>query len=91
MNVIQKLTVVSNPTRIFEVGTEINGREVIEIKQVGYEFETGIHSEFHVLDEDGGMIASIENCPVIVEWQTIAVHDQTENDPRERVIPGANN
>ncbi|WP_339294379.1 hypothetical protein MKY82_22260 [Paenibacillus sp. FSL W7-1279] len=91
MNVIQKLTVVSNPTRIFEVGTEINGREVIEIKQVGYEFETGIYSELHVLDEDGGLIASIENCPVIVEWQTIAVHDHTENDPQQRVISGAKN
>jgi len=91
LNVIQKLTVVSNPTRVFEVGTELNGREVIEIKQVGYEHENGISSEFHVLDEDGELIVSIENCPVIVEWQTIAVHDQTENDPRERVISGAKN
>jgi len=87
VNVIQKLTVVSNPTRIFEVGTEINGREVIEIKQVGDEHL----SEYWVMDEDEQLIVSIENCPVIVEWQTIAVHDQTENDPRERVISGANN
>ncbi|WP_431785710.1 hypothetical protein [Paenibacillus lactis] len=85
MQIIQKLTVVSNPTRIFEVGTEVNGREVIEIKQVG---DDNI-SEFWVIDENDHLIASIENCPVIVDWRTIAVHDQTENDPRERAVSGA--
>ncbi|WP_342576552.1 hypothetical protein [Paenibacillus sp. FSL M8-0142] len=68
MQVIQKLTVVSNPTRIFEVGTEMNGREIIEIKQVGDENI----SEFWVLDENEKLIVSIENCPVIVEWQEVA-------------------
>lgn len=85
MQIIQRLMVVSNPTRIFEVGTEVNGREVIEIKQVG---DDNI-SEFWVIDEDEQLIVSIENCPVIVEWQTIAEHDQTENDPQQRVISGA--
>lgn len=85
--IIQKLTVVSNPTRIFEVGTELNGREVIEIKQVG---DDNI-SEYWVIDENEQLIVSVENCPVVVEWQTIAEHDQTENDPRERVISGAKN
>lgn len=65
MQVIQKLTVVSNPTRMFEVGTEVNDREVIEIKQVGDENI----SEFWVVDEDEKIIVSVENCPVIVEWQ----------------------
>lgn len=74
MQVIQKLTVVSNPSRIFEVGTEIDGREVIEIKQVG----TENFSEFWVLDENGELISSIENCPVIVDWVTIAVDDRQE-------------
>lgn len=87
MQVIQKLTVVSNPTRIFEVGTEVYSREVIEIKQVG---DDNI-SEFWVIDENEQIIVSVENCPVIVEWQNIAEHDQTENDPRERVISGAKN
>lgn len=88
MQVIQKLTVVSNPTRVFEVGTEIDGREVIEIKQVGAEYENSIHSEFLVSDENGDLIASIENCPVIVDWKTIAVHDEKENDPQQRVVSG---
>ena len=72
MQVIQKITVVSNPTRVFEVGTEVNRREVIEIKQVGVQYENSIHSEYIVLDEDGDVIVSIENCPVIAEWQKVA-------------------
>lgn len=75
MQVIQKLTVVTNPPRIFEVGTENDGREVIEIKQVGAEYENHVHSEFLIWDENGELIASVENAPVIVEWKTIAVHD----------------
>lgn len=78
MQIIQRLTVVSNPTRVFEVGTELNGREVIEIKQVGYEHDDGVFSEFQVLDENGELISSIENCPVIVDWVTIAVDDRKE-------------
>ncbi|WP_433943401.1 hypothetical protein [Paenibacillus sp. SN-8-1] len=81
MQVIQKLTVVSNPTRMFEVGNEVNGREVIEIKQVG----TSDFSEFWVIDQNEKVIASIENCPVIVEWQQIAEHDEIEKDPQPRV------
>lgn len=68
MQLIQKLTVVYNPSRVFEVGNEINGRVVIEIKQVGEDN----FSEFWVLDEDEKLIVSIENCPVIVEWQEVA-------------------
>jgi hypothetical protein len=75
VQVIQRLTVVSNPTRVFEVGTELNVCEVIEIKQVGSEYEDHVHSEFHVLDENGELIISIENAPVIVEYRQIAEHD----------------
>lgn len=78
MQVIQRLTVVSNPTRIFEVGTELDGKEIIEIKQAGYEFENSVHSEYHVLDEDGELITSVENAPVILDWKTIAEHDEEE-------------
>jgi hypothetical protein len=75
MQVIQKLTVVSNPTRIFEVGTVVDGREIIEIRQVGVNYEEHTHSEFHVEDENGDLIASIENAPVIVDWRNIVEHD----------------
>ncbi|WP_256872486.1 hypothetical protein [Paenibacillus sp. 79R4] len=76
MQVIQKLTVVSNPTRVFEVGTEVDGREVIEIKQVGYEHDNGVFSEFHVRDENDDLIASVENCPVVLDWKTIVEHGE---------------
>nr|WP_302057315.1 hypothetical protein [Paenibacillus sp. Lou8.1] len=72
------MTVVSNPTRVFEVGTELDGREVIEIKQVGTAFENSIHSEFTIHDENGDLIASIENAPVIVEYRQIVEHDEDE-------------
>ncbi|MGN7167929.1 hypothetical protein ACTHSJ_18885 [Paenibacillus cellulositrophicus] len=88
MEVIQKLMVVCSTPRFYEVGTELNGRDVIEIKNMSDEYEDHIHSEYWVLDENGELIASIENCPVIVEWQTIAEHDEIENDPRQRVISG---
>ncbi|MEK3864047.1 hypothetical protein MHH60_11265 [Paenibacillus sp. FSL H7-0716] len=78
MQIIQKLTVVSNPTRVFEVGTEIDSSEVIEIKQVGSEYEDHVHSEYVVLDEDGHMIASVENAPVIVEYRQIVEHEENE-------------
>ena len=77
------------PYSCFEVGTEIDGREVIEIKQVGEEYEDHIHSEYYVLDENSHLITSVENAPVIVDWKTI-VEDgpapENENDPRQRVI-----
>lgn len=75
MQIIQKLTVVSNPTRIFEVGTEVDGREVIEIRQVGVNYETHVHSEFNIEDENGELIASVENAPVIIDWKSIVEHD----------------
>ncbi|MEK3792033.1 hypothetical protein MKX42_09950 [Paenibacillus sp. FSL R7-0204] len=75
MQVIQKLTVVSNPTRIFEVGTEVDGREVIEIRQVGANYEDHVHSEFIIEDENGELIASVENAPVIIDWKSIVEHD----------------
>lgn len=77
-NIIHRITVISNPTRIFEVGTELDGQEIIEMKQVGQEFEDRIHSEYHVLNEDGELIACIENAPVLVEYKQIADHDENE-------------
>lgn len=75
MQIIQKLTVVGNPTRIFEVGTEVDGKEVIEIRQAGTNYEDHVHSEYHVEDENGDLIASVENAPVIVDWRSIVEHD----------------
>ncbi|MNP84124.1 hypothetical protein D3C76_1833010 [compost metagenome] len=53
------------------------------------QFENSIHSEYLVHDENGDIIASIENAPVIVDWKTIAIHDQKENDLQEQVASEA--
>ncbi|NJJ37865.1 hypothetical protein [Paenibacillus apii] len=77
MQIIQRLTVLSKPNRIYEVGSEIDGHEVISIKQVGQEFESSVHSEFLIEDENGDLITSVENAPVIVDWKQIAEHDDS--------------
>lgn len=46
-----------------------SGMLVEKILSVGSEFENGIHSEFHMLDENGNSLYHIENCPVIVEYE----------------------
>lgn len=69
MQIIHRLTAVSNPTRVFEVGTEIEGREVIEIKR----YSEDSYCEYHVLDGDGNLIAIVDNAPAILDWKTIVV------------------
>ncbi|MNY75068.1 hypothetical protein D3C86_2142510 [compost metagenome] len=78
MQVIQSITVASVPAFTFCVGGEHNDRTIIEIKQVGEEYPDHVHSEFLVLDEDGQLIVSIENAPVIVEYRQIVVHEENE-------------
>lgn len=72
--IIQSVTVISAVPICFAVGGVHNDREIIEIKQVGYE----TLSEFHVLDEEGELIVSIENAPVVVEWKQIVVDGTPE-------------
>lgn len=76
IEVIRKLTVITNPVMVFEVGeVHINGKEIIEIKQIGSTYEDHVHSEYVISDEDGEMIASVENAPVIVEYLQISEDD----------------
>ncbi|MCA0754874.1 hypothetical protein KP806_07415 [Paenibacillus sp. N4] len=65
--IIQSVTVISAAPMTFSVGDLHKGREIIEIKQLGYDSI----SEFHVLDEEGDLIVSIENCPAVIEWKPI--------------------
>ena len=78
MQVIQRLTVVSNPTRVFEVGTEIDGQEIIEIEDDGVRLENSVHSEYLILGNDNQLIASIENAPVILDFKQIVEHGEPE-------------
>lgn len=73
--VIQSITVGLNPQRTFTVGEEVNGRVVIQIDK--YVDRHG--SEFHVLDEDGELIARAEYLPAIIDYKLIAVDDSDES------------
>ncbi|MDQ0114322.1 hypothetical protein [Paenibacillus harenae] len=76
--IIQSITVGQNLQRTYTVGDEIDGRVVIEIKDTGTEFDGSIHSQYWLMDEDGHLIANIENMPVIVDFKMIAVDDSDE-------------
>jgi hypothetical protein len=78
VTVIQSITVGQNLQRTYTLGEEVNGRVVIEIKDVSVEWENGIDFKYQVKDEDGYNIASIENMPVIVEHMTIVVDGPVE-------------
>lgn len=71
--IIHAIAVGQNLQVTYVLGEEIGERVVIEIKDNGQEFEDGVFSQYLVLDEDGQLIASIENMPVLVEYKTIAV------------------
>ncbi|MGO4496471.1 hypothetical protein AB4114_11295 [Paenibacillus sp. 2RAB27] len=77
--VIQSVTVASIPNRKYEVGCELSqGRVIIEIVDAGTEYEDHTESLYHVYGEDRKLIATIENCPVIVEYQQIVI-DESED------------
>jgi hypothetical protein len=73
MPVIQRISIVTlEGVKSFEVGNVYVGQAVIEIKNNSLEFENSIHSQYDVLDKNGNLIASIENCPVVVEYRSVA-------------------
>ncbi len=63
-----RLTVVG-ADRVIEVGQEINGRPVARIDNLSTEYEDRIHCEFHAVDADGSLIVSVENAPLIIDWE----------------------
>lgn len=70
ISVIKRITLPAIG-KTFEVGEEYEGQVIIEIKYASIEYDDHIHSEYHVLDEDGNLIAVIENCAVLVEFQKV--------------------
>lgn len=70
VKVIESLTVLlSDSENKYEVGLLHNGRYVANIEDNGCEWENGIDFIYRVYDERGDQIATIENCPVIVEYK----------------------
>lgn len=64
----KRITVVG-ADRVIEIGQSINGRVVAQIKNYSQEYEDHIHSEYHAVDEGGELIVSVENVPLIVDWE----------------------
>lgn len=84
MQVIQKLTIVTlEGVKSFEVGNEHDGQAIIEIKNNCQEYPDHIHSQYDVLDEDGQPVAVIENCPVVVEYRSIAEESDVDDPDQD--------
>lgn len=67
--VIRAITIISNPLVIYEVGcTTKDGSVVYEIIDSSCEWENSIDFLYYIKDEDGELIATIENCPVLIEY-----------------------
>ncbi|MFD1953773.1 hypothetical protein ACFSL6_17505 [Paenibacillus thailandensis] len=77
--VIQSITVGQNLQRKYTIGDVVNGAELNEIKNMSTVSESRVFSEYWLLDEDGNILSSVENMPVVIDYQTIAVDDEEEN------------
>lgn len=64
------LTVLSTPNRVYRV-EEYGGdwRFVGSIIDASLEWEDGVDYIYRIEDKNGDLIATIENCPVIVEYK----------------------
>jgi hypothetical protein len=68
---IKRIGVVTNESvKWYSVGQEINGRTIDQVVDRGIEYPDAMHFMYHALDASGNTIASIENCPTIVEYST---------------------
>jgi hypothetical protein len=70
VQVIQRLIVPS--ARVYEVGSKCPAGVVIEIKCNSQEYEDHVHVQYDVYGEDYQLLATVINCPVIVEYVHIA-------------------
>jgi len=73
MDIIESLTVIMGNGFMRTYCTKENdwrlGILVSKIINDGSEFNGSVHSEYLMEDENGNLIAHIENCPVIVEYE----------------------
>lgn len=52
------------------VGGTKHGKKVAKIRDVSQEYEDHVFSSYLIEDEDGSVLTRIENCPVLVEYDT---------------------
>jgi hypothetical protein len=54
----------------YHIGMVVNGLTIATIEDKGMEWEDGIDFIYHCLDADGKLVVAIENCPVVVEYES---------------------
>lgn len=69
VKVIKQLFVVSAHNIVYIVGSTANGVEVAKIEDCGIEWENSLDSIYRIYDAAGNQIATVENCPVVVEYE----------------------
>lgn len=69
MRQIKNVTVVTRQgVKSYEIGDEVNGLQIAQIKDKGNEWEDHVDYCYHCLDSNGGLVVAIENCPATVEY-----------------------
>lgn len=55
----------------YYIGMNNNGLTIAEIKDMSLEYEDSRHGIYDCRDADGKLVATIDNCPVIVEFMEV--------------------
>lgn len=55
----------------YSVGSQINGLKIAEIKDMSLEFDDSRHGIYDCRDADRKLVATIDNCPVVVEYMEV--------------------
>ena len=55
----------------YSVGCQVSGLTISEIKDMSLEFDDSRHGIYDCRDADGQLVATIDNCPVIVEYMEV--------------------
>jgi len=66
---IKEINIV--PLTSYRVGETVNGLTIATIKDNSVEWEDGIDFIYHCLDSNGKIVVAVENCPVVVEYESV--------------------
>jgi hypothetical protein len=73
MRKIRSVEILTNSgITVYTVGNQVNGLTIAEIKNMSLEYEDSRHGIYDCRDADGKLVATIDNCPVIVEYMEVS-------------------
>jgi hypothetical protein len=71
-SIISQITVVCQQgVASYDVGSKVEGREIVEIKDVSMEYENGITLMYQAFDKEGNILKSIENCSCDITYKVM--------------------